>query len=324
MSFSLRHLQRLGNQIGVSIPKDDDGFMGRECPEPQCEGYFKIKPGTGLTGEGLPCHCPYCGHTGPMNKFWTKEQIEYAKSVAFRQLSDAFVRDLEQLEFDHKPKGGFGIGISMKLKPGTAPPIRHYREKALETHVTCAKCTLEYAVYGVFAYCPDCGTHNSLQMLQKNLALARKQVAVAHAQTDREFQRYLIEDALENCVSAFDGFARERARAFSARALRPADAESLRFQNLRGSDVRLKAVYGIDLQTGTPPADWNFAHICFMKRHVLAHAAGVIDQDYLDETKEGSHLLGRRVAVSASDVERFAGIIEDFGARLVAAFDALV
>lgn len=323
MSFNLSNLKRLGNQISVSIPKDDDGFMGRECPEPKCEGYFKIKPGTGLTGEGLPCHCPYCGHTGPMTEFWTKEQIEYAKSVAFRQLSDALVRDLKQLEFDHKPRGGFGIGISMKLKPGTPPPIRHYREKGLETHVTCAKCTLEYAVYGVFAYCPDCGIHNSLQTLQKNLALARKQLAVAGAQTDSEFQRYLIEDALENCVSAFDGFARERARAFSARALRPADAESLRFQNLRRSDVRLKAVYGIDLQTGTSPADWDFAHLCFMKRHVLAHAAGVIDQEYLDETKEGGHLLGRRVAVSAPDVERFGGIIEDFGTRLVAAFDAL-
>ena len=49
----------------------------------------------------------------------------------------------------------------------------------------------------------------------------------------------------------------------------------------------------------------------------------MIDQEYLDETKEGGHLLGRRVAVSAPDVERFGGIIENFGTRLVAAFDAL-
>jgi hypothetical protein len=148
--------------IKVSIPRDDNGFMGRECPEANCEGYFKIKPGTGLTGDSLACHCPYCGYTGPTDRFWTRAQIEYAQSVAFRKFSDAFVRELKSLEFEQKPKGGFGIGVSMKLKPGTPPPIRYYREKALETHVTCRECTLEYAVYGVFAYCPDCGVHNSL------------------------------------------------------------------------------------------------------------------------------------------------------------------
>jgi hypothetical protein len=323
LSFNLRNLKNLGNQIAVSIPKDDDGFMGRECPEKECEGYFKIKPGTGLTGEGLPCHCPYCGYAGPMNEFWTKEQIEYAKSVAFRQVSDAFVRDLKGLEFDHRPRGGLGIGVSMKLKPGTPPPIHYYREKALETHVTCVKCTLEYAVYGVFAYCPDCGVHNSVQMLQKNFALARRQLALAEAQTDVDFQRYLIEDALENCVSAFDGFARERARTFSTRSSDPTAAESLRFQNLRRSAARLKAVFGIDLQNGTRPEDWEFAHTCFMRRHVLAHAAGVIDQDYLDETSEGGHLLGRRLVVAAPDVDRFAAILEQLGTTLAGAFEAL-
>jgi hypothetical protein len=309
-------------KISVTIPKGSDGFIGRECPETNCEGYFKIKPGTGLTGNNLPCHCPYCGYKGPMDRFWTKEQIRYAQSVAFRKVSEAFVRELKGLEFEHKPRGGFGIGISMTLKPGTPPPIRQYREKALETHVTCSKCTLQYAVYGVFAFCPDCGIHNSLQMLQQNLALARKQLALADAQTDADFKRYLIEDALENCVSAFDGFARERARAFSARSIDPAAAELVRFQNLRRSGVRLQALFGIDLQRGIVPADWNFAHICFMKRHVLAHAVGVIDQDYLDETKEGNHLLGRRVTVAAPEVERFATIIEGLGATLVAELEA--
>jgi hypothetical protein len=80
--------------------------------------------------------------------------------------------------------------------------------------------------------------------------------------------------------------------------------------------------FGIDLQHGIAPDDWNFAHICFMKRHVLAHAAGVIDQEYLDETKEGRHLLGRRVTVAAPDVERFATIIEGLGTTLVAELEA--
>ena len=189
----------------------------------------------------------------------------------------------------------------MKLKPGTPPSIRYYREKALETHVTCSQCTLEYAVYGVFAYCPDRGVHNSLQMLQRNLDLARRQLSVAESQTDPDFKRYLIENALEDCVSVFDGFARERARSFASRSADPAGAESTRFQNPPRSAARLKALFAIDLQHGISQDDWTFAHNCFMQRHVLAHASGVIDRDYLDETKEASNLLGRRVSISALD-----------------------
>jgi hypothetical protein len=36
------------------------------------------------------------------------------------------------------------------------------------------RCTLDYAIYGVFAFCPDCGAHNSLQMLQKNFKVIPK------------------------------------------------------------------------------------------------------------------------------------------------------
>jgi hypothetical protein len=64
MSFSIRHLKRLEEGIHIQIPSDEDGLVGRECPQSDCLVYFKIKLGTGLKGEGLPCHCPYCGGYG--------------------------------------------------------------------------------------------------------------------------------------------------------------------------------------------------------------------------------------------------------------------
>ncbi len=77
LSFRFRNLSKLGNRVEVPIPTDSDGFVGRECPESECDGYFKIKPGTGLTGSDLPCNCPYCGHTDSHDRFWTKDQVEY-------------------------------------------------------------------------------------------------------------------------------------------------------------------------------------------------------------------------------------------------------
>ena len=131
------------------------------------------------------------------------------------RFSEALNEDLKGLEFEHKPKGAFGIGISMKLQPGAPIPIRHYRERQLETHIRCDTCTLEYAVYGLFGFCPDCATHNSLQILLRNLALVEKQIALAGGLEEADFRQHLIEDSLENCISAFDGFGREASRVFA-------------------------------------------------------------------------------------------------------------
>ena len=147
----MRHLRHLGHSISVSIAADEDGFIGRECPNADCGGYFKIVSGTGLEGDRLPCHCPYCGHTSDHNDFWTQEQIRYAQSVAMQRISDAFRKDLKGLEFTQKPRGAFGIGISMKVKTGSPLPVHRYREQELETTVVCTNCSLRYAVYGVFA-----------------------------------------------------------------------------------------------------------------------------------------------------------------------------
>src|SRR6202049_2246301 len=225
----MSNVERLGNQISVPITPDEEGYIGRECPVESCLGYFKITLGTGVKGPA-PCHCPYCGHTGEHKTFFTPEQIEYAKSVVIRQFTDAVHQDLKALEFDHKPHGAFGIGFSMKVTRSGQQPIRYYREKQLETKVTCDKCTLRFAIYGVFGWCPDCGTHNSLQILSKNLELAKKELALAGT-VDADLADHLIGDALENVVSAFDGFGREIC------SQRGAD---VRFQNLIAARRRVQ------------------------------------------------------------------------------------
>lgn len=87
---------------------------------------------------------------------------------------------------------------------------------------------------------------------------------------------HLIENALEDCVSAFDGFVRERARSFASKSADPAGAESMRFQNLPRSAARVKVLFGIDLHERIALDDWTFAHICFMQRHVLAPHGGLM------------------------------------------------
>ncbi len=117
---------------------------------------------------------------------------------------------------------------------GTQPPIHYYREKQLETEVVCTNCTLRYSVYGAFAFCPDCGQYNSIQILDKNLEVVEKMLERTTGK-EKILAERLIENALEDCVSAFDGFGRELCRVHMKRARTPAKAGKMNCQNLEAA-----------------------------------------------------------------------------------------
>ena len=308
------HLRRLGSSISVAVPRDESRFTGRECPQPDCAGYLKVEFGTGLRGEGLPCHCPYCGHTAGHDQFWTKGQVEYAKSVAIRRITDAIHKDLKGLEFDHKPKGAFGLGFSLKVKRGRQPPVHYYREPRLETEVVCAICTLRYSVYGVFAFCPDCGQHNSIQILRKSLEVVGKMLEMATREKSALAER-LIGNSLEDCVSAFDGFGRELCRIHASKARNRTHAERMSFQNLAGASRRLVELFGIDLSTLVELEEWRAAVVAFQKRHLIAHRMGVVDQNYVDKTGDSLAVVGRKIIVDADEVKRLLRTLDTLAAR---------
>lgn len=318
----LNNLRQM-NSVSVTIPTDDRGFLGRECAVKECEGYFSIKPGTGLTGSDLLCYCPYCGHQGQSDTFSTKEQIAYARSVALNQVSQAFQQDMKdfarQLEYCSPPGNLIGLNVSTTFEPGSLPPIRHYREKTLETDVVCDACTLNYTIYGVFGFCPDCGQHNSRQILEKNLELAGKQVALA-ATLEGEFAAHLIGDALENVVSAFDGFGRETCRLHADIATTPAKASNVSFQSLVNSRQKVQDLFGIDIAQAVTPQDWDFICRNFQKRHLLAHKMGVVDQAYITATQDSSAIVGRKVGIEASDVQQLVSQLSLLGAYLYSQF----
>lgn len=305
----------------IQIPTDEKGFVGRECPEPNCEGYFKVMFGTGLEEEGLPCHCPYCGFESPMDQFWTKEQLDYIQSIVAGKVKDHVFKELKKHEFDHKPKGQFGIGVSMKVQRPAPVLVRHYREQSLETEAVCDNCSLHYAVFGVFAFCPDCGQHNSLQILNKNLEVISKMLNICEG-IDEEMSEKLIENALEDCVSAFDGFGREICRVNAAGSLDPAKAENIGFQNLEGARSSLQATFGIDISTSVSEQDWTSAVRGFQKRHLLAHRMGVVDDDYLRKTSDPDAVVGRKIVVSRIDVAAIAGVLRAVGEYVASSLGA--
>ncbi len=275
-------------EIKISFPTDEDGLNGRECPS--CKKYFKVKFGTGIQ-DSVPCHCPYCNYINSHDHFWTKDQLDYAKSVAMNYATNEIQKSLKKLEV--KPNRNQFISLEIKVK-GKPTPIIRYHEKDLEQKVLCKQCTLEYAIYGKFGYCPDCGIHNSHEIFINNLEIFKKLLLLSSNQKP-EISRLIIDDALKNSVSIFDGFCREILRLKDS-------SHKISFQNIENARKKILQSYNFDIINGIRETEWVKIIEAFQKRHLLSHKLGIIDEQYIKKTKSIPTLLGKRIDVCEEEV----------------------
>jgi hypothetical protein len=273
-------------ELVVKLEPDAEGYTGRECPT--CKKYFKVKDGTGLPGSP-PCHCPYCNHVDSPKEFFTEDQIEYAQSVAVHKFSSALLASLKKVERRPDSRAFISIGITVK---GSPTPIIHYSERELEERVTCSACTLQYTIYGAFGFCPDCGVHNSLQIANANLDLVVRTLDLAKT-APADVATKLVENALEDAVSCFDGFGREHCSALPYK---------ISFQNIEGARDKLLKESAPDIAAGLDLARWRFVCAQFQKRHLLAHKMGIIDAEFIARTGASPSLRGRKISISEQDV----------------------
>lgn len=310
------NLEQLGDMISIPMPVDADGYVDRECPAEHCKGPFKVMPGTGIL-EQAPCVCPYCGHSGPSDDFFAEKQIEYATEEAEALIVAAFQNSLlSSLGGGSSRSAGQGM-FSLSIEIKTTPPERPiYRHEQLETKIVCPSCDLHYAIFGKFAFCPDCGKHNSTQMLEVNLGLVERQLVLAASAGDQELERHLIENSLEDAVSAFDGFGRELVRVKATALGDPSKADGFSFQNLMGAEKRLQKEFAVTLRTLFDSGDFDYAVTMFLRRHVFAHSMGVVDTDYAAKSGDPTAIVGRRLRVEPAEVRRLAIVLKGVASRL--------
>lgn len=287
-------------EFSIRIEPDENGYIGRECPA--CEKYFKIKFGTGLP-DATDCHCPYCNFIDSQSVFHTKQQIEYAQSVVLNEFSNNLINQLKKFEKTPDKNAFISIGISVEGEP---IPIVSYSETELEEYITCSNCTLDYTIYGVFGYCPDCGIHNSLQILNANYDLILKILDLS-LNADPAIKAKLIENSLEDTISAFDGFGREYCSSIP----------KISFQNIVAAKDKLLRELGFDISTKIEANQWQFICEQFQKRHLIAHKMGVIDEDFVVKTGCSSSLIGRKVSVTEVEVRNLIEALKHIAIILV-------
>jgi len=294
-------------RIKVDIPLDENGMIGRECLE--CKKYFKLKPGTGLPTSH--CHCPYCDYEGESDTFWTDAQNEYVKSIALKQAFTQIIKpSLENLAASFKDLERSTRNSFIKFKVRTSEitysvPIKYYSEKDLETTLTCDNCGLIFSIYGVFAQCPDCNELNAFLIYEKSLEVTQKQFDIIQKpDIPSEIKENSYVYMLSSCISAFDGLGKE------LRKRKPnlyADKPKSLFQNLFNLNKNLNDFIK------NKHSDFDFLIKMFQVRHIYEHNMGVIDDDFVQKLPNFSSNLGRKYALTQTEIEKYLLKMKELG-----------
>lgn len=309
-------------KLDVSLKGDKEGMIGRECPSPQCNRYFKVLISELKEFKSEAFFCPYCGKSDQPNNFITKDQLEYAKSLVMHEVMGELSRELKKLEMKPDPRAFISLGIEVKTP---SLPVRAYVERELSKKVSCGKCGRVYRVYGTSFYCPYCGLRKPLSVYKENIEMVaafidfkdtvRSDAKVLHKVSQTGIFEKLVERSLDMLVTAFETYCKtvyiERMKQKDPNV----DVAYLQtkvknaFQNLKRGNGLYSRELGINFLQRLTQEELAFTLKSFQKRHVLVHNSGIIDSRYVELTGEDSNLIGKRLTINKKEVVRLTNIL---------------
>ncbi|MFZ0977020.1 MAG: hypothetical protein WAN22_32685 [Solirubrobacteraceae bacterium] len=307
-----------GFEALISIPTDEDGYFGRECPA--CETPFKMRHDEyEALPEEIKLTCPYCGHREEHSSFISSAQharmMAAAEGLAeqwlHEQVDDIFSRTFGRHAARPKRSDSF-VSIDWSYTPGTPLPVRDL-PSALEEQtrriVECSVCGNHHAVYSATSFCPVCGPRPATERVLEAIAAAREALAVEDrlGEDEREtlraagvFERFAV-DAIESTVSLFEMFAREQFARRVADTGTHTSGKGNVFQRLDDTAELFSEQAGLDLVVLTGAERWERVKRAFARRHVLTHNGGVVDQRFLNRVPDSGLKLGQRLVVRRDD-----------------------
>ena len=66
-----------------------------------------------------------------------------------------------------------------------------------------------------------------------------------------------------------------------------------------------------------PQSEREFIKTMVQKRHILIHNGGLVDQEYLDNTRDGSVQLDERIRIRGREAKRFLTLVRDMARNLL-------
>jgi hypothetical protein len=279
-----------GNDVfKVSIPLDEDGYLGRQCPS--CRQMFRVQS---EDYEALPedtrLYCVYCGHQDDHSEFLTEQQQQRLERVALdmgNQLIDDILggafRDLARSTANNK-----FLTVTYRSTPFYPQPLPGIDEEKLVRERRCPTCELRYAVFGDHRYCPVSGPLDAL-------AVALDALAAETAKLDA-----LASDVLGNVVGIVETLAKAT---FNSRVAAPetyTKGKGNVFQRLDDTADLYATQLAVELRTASRVV-WSELLRLWAVRHVHTHNDGRVDDRYLRTVPGTTLTVGQRILVPIAD-----------------------
>ena len=293
--------------FNVSMPLDDDGFFGRECPE--CTQHFRI---AGDDYDALPedvrLWCVYCGHADAHDEFLTSQQEErlmrVAEDYAQQAVGKMFDNTLGRMATHNL---GSAIQIKYRSRPFFPSPLPEINEERLVRERRCGECGLRYAVFGEHRFCPACGRLPALSTALDGLAAESRRLGLlaelsdeskaSHRETGVLDRTYV--DTIENVVSLVEVLAERTFTENVRNAEAAVKSKGKVFQRLNDF-ADLFAEHNVADIRATVGDDWADLTEVWAGRHVFTHHDGIVDRKYLESTNSPLK-IGQRLRITDAD-----------------------
>ncbi len=272
----------------VMMASDKEGFFGYLCNE--CKKYFRGK----MLGESI--FCPYCLHIANEIDFLTSNQLAYiglyvSKLFEHHATGEKIVLDLDE--------------IVSNLDQNIIK-LNAYEERQQQV-IICEKCKAKFDVIGVYVSCPRCAFRNNSSNFFKNMKEKFSQIDLLGQDLNGILNR-----VVEDYAGVGSDIKNVLERIVPLTGLNKKKAKKIDFQKIITTSKFLFEVYGLKLFSDTDEHEGNkeFLSLMLQKRHIIAHNSSVVDQKYLDETKDSSVRLGQVIKVEAQELKKFINLLQ--------------
>jgi uncharacterized Zn finger protein (UPF0148 family) len=304
--------------VPAEIPADDEGYIDRECPAPECLFSFKVFAEDWRNKvRDEEVFCPFCGHSADAQKWFTTEQVEHMKKQALAQvkdmLGDAMRRDADNWNRRQARNAFLKITMNVSRQPREVV-LPAAATDPMRLKITCEACSCRFGVIGSAFFCPACGHNAADRVFQQSLgtirgtldALPLVRSSLPDPDTAENTVRLLLESGLQNAIMAFQRYA----EALFSTQPSPQKIRRNVFQNLSEGGSLWRTAFGKGYDAPLQPAELTSLSRFFQQRHLLAHKEGLVDDDYVVKSGDKSYRTGQRLVVREDAVRRCLELIE--------------
>lgn len=297
----------------VSVPADDTGHFGRQCPT--CERIFRMHvTDYNALPDDIRLTCPYCCLEEDPSKFMTQQQLgrmraaagAYAQQLVTGKLDDIF----SGMARSTNARGGaIRVSYSRRSRPVSPQPLPAITEEAPIRERTCAGCGNRYAVFGEHVACPACGPLPPNVVAQDALDAQESLLAVFDHIPAQVLGQLREAGSVERTAASTLGAVVSILETYMKRTFlnRAPGGDSLIankgniFQRLDETAQLFRDHCAIDLPVLLGTGAWNQLRLLYGIRHLLTHANGVVDARHLTRFPDHGVVVGQRVGLSLAD-----------------------